>query len=189
MIDVTILKTAGLDVVAKWQRLPMKRTERTDNLGIDDIALMRKLVLTGDEHAKAMRMVVAWMLVRAPRYWWQQFDTYRIGVEKLSESTMHTLMRDGVRLKDFTPATPVEAFSVVQDYVRWKNFEVAKAALPEGFLQTRLVMASYQALRRMWLQRRSHKLAEWHEFLDALRELPLADELIFAEEQHDYSTD
>lgn len=54
-MEVTILKTAGLDVVAKWQRLPTKRTERTDNLGTDDIALMRKLILAGDEHAKAMR--------------------------------------------------------------------------------------------------------------------------------------
>lgn len=49
-------------------------------------------------------------------------------------------------------------------------------------------MASYQALRRMWLQRRNHKLAEWHEFLDALRALPLADDLIFTEEEND-STD
>jgi hypothetical protein len=183
MIDVTILKTAGLDIVAKWQRLPMKRTERTDNLGADDVALMRKLVLAGDEHAKAMRMVVAWMLVRAPRYWWQQFDTYRVGVEKLSESTMHTLMRDGIWPKDFTRETPVEAVSVVRKYVRSGHFEIAKASLPEGYLQTRLVMASYQALRRMWLQRRSHRLAEWCEFLVALEELPLAEKLIFAEER------
>lgn len=181
MVEVMILDTAGLDVVAKWQRLPMKRTERTDNLGAADIALMRNLILAGDEHAKAMRMVVVWMAIRAPRYWWQQFDTYRIGVEKLSESTMHTLMRDGVRLEDFAPSTPVEAVSVVQDYIRRKNLVVAKGALPEGYLQTRLVMASYQALRRMWLQRRNHKLTEWHEFLDALKELPLADELIFTE--------
>jgi len=189
MIEVTILKTAGLDVVAKWQRLPTGRV--SDDTSIeDDVALMRKLVLAGDEHAKVMRMVVVWMLIRAPRYWWQQFDTYRRGgVEKLSESTMRTLMRDGVRPKDFTRETPVEAVSIVRGLIGRKNFEVAKAALPEGFLQTRLVMASYQALRRMWLQRRNHKLAEWHEFLDALRELPLADELIFAEEQHDNSTD
>jgi hypothetical protein len=42
-------------------------------------------------------------------------------------------------------------------------------------------MASYQALRRMWLQRRGHKLEEWHTFLDALRELPLANDLVFVE--------
>jgi len=189
MIDVTILKTAGLDVVAKWQRLPMKRTDRTDNLGADDIALMRKLILAGDEHAKAMRMVVAWMLVKAPRYFWQQFDTYRIGVEKLSESTMHTLMRDGVRLEDFVPETDRRSVGNLRYLIKQGKFEEAKASLPEGYLQTRLVMASYQALRRMWLQRRNHRLKEWHEFLDALKELPLADELIFTRKQDDNSTD
>ena len=76
----------------------------------------------------------------------------------------------------------------MQDYYELGDFRATKAALPEGFLQTRLVMASYQALRRMWLQRRNHKLKEWHEFLDALRALPLADEVIFAEEEND-STD
>jgi hypothetical protein len=177
---VRILKVAGLEEVARWQRLPTGKLDRADNLGPKDVALMRKLVLAGDEHAKIMRMVVVWLLVKAPRYWWQQFDTYRVGVEKLSGSTMQTLM-DGVTPLSFAPETQWNSVALIHKLIKAGDFESAKASLPEGFLQERLVMASYQALRRMWLQRCGHKLKEWHAFLDALRALPLADELVFVE--------
>jgi hypothetical protein len=178
MIDVQILNVDGLNIVCRWRGLPFKR-DSGYTINPPDITAMSKLVICGDDHAKIMRMVIVWMAIRAPRYWWQQFDTYRIGVEKLSESTMHTLMRDGATPNDFTPDTPVEVITLLNEYIKLGCFRMAKAALPEGFLQKRLVMTSYQALRRMWLQRKEHRLIEWHEFIDALRELPYADELIF----------
>ena len=67
-----------------------------------DIDLVKKLVKNGDEHAKVLRGVLAWASITAPRAWWQEFDTYRIGVEKLSsESTMHTLGQRDLTVDDF----------------------------------------------------------------------------------------
>ena len=180
MIDVQVLQVAGLDIACQWQRLPMKRVSSV-HYESADITLLHNLAILGDDHGKTLRMVIVWMTIRAPRYWWQQFDTYRIGVEKLSESTMHTLMRDGVQPDDFTPETPAECIALVSGYVKLGCFREAKAALPEDFLQKRLVMTSYQALRRVWLQRRNHKLSEWQEFLSALGGLPYADKLIFTD--------
>ena len=39
-----------------------------------------------------------------------------------------------------------------------------KAMLPESFIQTRVVMISYQALRNIYRQRSSHRLPEWRTF-------------------------
>ena len=67
-----------------------------------DVELVKNLIKNGDEHAKVMRGVLAWAKITAPRGWWQEFDTYRIGVEKLSsESTMHTLGKRDLTVDDF----------------------------------------------------------------------------------------
>lgn len=38
---------------------------------------------------------------------------------------------------------------------------------------------SYQTLRRIVAQRHNHRLPEWHQFIDWIKTLPLAEELIF----------
>lgn len=53
-----------------------------------------------------------------------------------------------------------------------------KDALPEGYLQTRVDFFSYQALRNMVRWRADHRLPEWHFFIEWVKTLPYADELI-----------
>lgn len=54
-----------------------------------------------------------------------------------------------------------------------------KSILPDSFIQTRVRAFSYQALRRIVHQRHNHRLPEWREFIEWIRTLPLAEELIF----------
>lgn len=73
-------------------------------VGIDakDLELAGKLIKGGDCEAKVMRGINVWVKITAPRYWWQEFDTYRHGVEKLcSESTMHTIGNGGLTIDNF----------------------------------------------------------------------------------------
>ena len=57
----------------------------------------------------------------------------------------------------------------------WKNYgnnrriEEIKKNLPEGFLQTRVRAFSYQTLRRMWNQRKDHRLSWWSKFFKELK--------------------
>ena len=72
--------------------------------------------------------------------------------------------------------------TLMQLYNETKDAEILndiKDALPEGYLQTRVDMFSYQALRKMVMQRHNHRLPEWHQFIDWVKTLPLAKELIF----------
>lgn len=67
-----------------------------------DISLLTKLVKAGDEHAKVLRGVIVYAKITAPRLFWQEFDTYRIGVEKLSSgSTMHEMGHRLLTVDDF----------------------------------------------------------------------------------------
>jgi len=61
-----------------------------DDGGQKDIELAKKLIKDGDEHAKAIRGMLVYAEIDAPRYFWQEMNTYTVGVEPLgSESTMH----------------------------------------------------------------------------------------------------
>lgn len=126
-----------------------------------DLHLMQTLVKRGDEHSKALRGIVVWCEINAPRYWHVELDTYRIGAERLSsESTMH-IQGQGL-----------DTDSLIE----------MKESLPEGTMQKRIWSFSYQSLRRIYFQRRNHRLPQWNKFCEWIETLPLAKELITLEE-------
>lgn len=122
-----------------------------------DLTLLTTLVKRGEEHSKAIRSLIVYAEINAPRYWWAEMDTYRIGAERLSsESTMH------IQGKGLS----------TEELVRMKE------ELPEGTMQKRIQYFSYQTLRRIYKQRRNHRLPHWHIFCDWIKSLPFAEQLI-----------
>ena len=71
-------------------------------LGENDHSLMMTLRNAGTDHRKFMRMITVYADVIAPLYWWKEFDTYRVGVEKNSCSTMHKIHAKEFTLEDFS---------------------------------------------------------------------------------------
>ena len=121
------------------------------NINDKDEDLLRSLIKRGDEHAKVIRGIVAYVEINAPRFLWMEFATYRIGCDVLaSESTMH------IQGKGLNEEELVEM----------------KSELKEGTMQKRIVMLSYQTLRRIYKQRRSHRLPHWWEFCSWIETLP-----------------
>lgn len=122
-----------------------------------DIALMQILIERGDEHAKVLRGILVWAKITAPIYFYRELETYRAGRERLaSNSTMHQECRG----------------------LSGEELQRAKAELPMGLEQDTTDMFSYQTLRRIVQQRHNHRLPEWHTFVDWVRTLPFAEELI-----------
>lgn len=64
----------------------------------NDLGLMNRLRNSGTDHRKFMRMIVVYLDITAPLYWWKEFDTYKIGTVANSCSTMHKIAD-----KEFTP--------------------------------------------------------------------------------------
>lgn len=193
MIHIEQLEIAGLYPAMCALRLPYSQEPRStkDHIDKTDIQLASKLVKSGDEHAKAVRGITAYLRITAPRYWWQEFVTYRIGCECLSsESTMHTIAR-GVEPEmfdaEYSEANALaDCIGMLVDYYNEQTdrdkkeqaFIEIKRQLPECFIQTRIYAISYQTLRRMYFQRRTHRLPEWQEFCKFVKRMPHADELI-----------
>lgn len=58
-----------------------------------------KLCQAGSDYRKHIRLIDVWAEIQAPLYWWKQFDTYRMGIDKVSESTMDTLTKNPLSLQ------------------------------------------------------------------------------------------
>lgn len=71
-------------------------------LGPNDLDLMTRLRNAGTDHRKFMRMIVVYLDITAPLYWWKEFDTYKVGTVANSCSTMHKIADKEFTLDDFS---------------------------------------------------------------------------------------
>lgn len=71
-------------------------------IGKNDLDLMKRLRSSGTDHRKYLRMIVVYVDITAPLYWWKEFDTYKIGTVVNSCSTMHKIADKEFTLDDFS---------------------------------------------------------------------------------------
>lgn len=172
IMKVSILKEAGYEEACLGISLSYNSTpERAMEVAM-------KLAPKDGGHNKFLESMVVWIDVTAPRYFWQQFDTYRIGVTKQSESTMHTIMKRNLEMGDFAEGTQVGAVAIVNHHRSKGDFDAVKKNLPESFMQRRIVCTNYKALRNIIMQRQGHKLQEWKDFCVEIRTKVLYPQLL-----------
>jgi hypothetical protein len=129
----------------------------------------------GKGHDKFLRQIILWVDIEAPRYWWSEFDTYKVGTVAQSESTMHTLSRRYMNIDDCTYTTytrrlieaQIKEFNKIVDE---GSVQEIKMCVPESYLQRRLVTMNYAVLACIITQRKSHFLPEWSLFIDSIYE-------------------
>lgn len=161
-------------------------TESFCGIHPNDIKLLQRLIKNGDEHAKAVRLINVTAEIQAPLFWWSEMDTYICGVNRgCSESTMHTLKKEELCNASFEYSILDSWYETLQDAIdeEGTSIEMLKNYLPSGYLQTRDINFSYQTLRRIYFQRKDHKLPQWNVFIDWIKSLPLAEELIFCKNE------
>ena len=71
-------------------------------IGPNDMKLIKNLVKSGPDHRKFMRMIVVYVDITAPLYWWKEFDTYKVGTVVNSCSTMHKIHSKEFTIDDFS---------------------------------------------------------------------------------------
>lgn len=125
-----------------------------------------KLFNKNGGHNKFLETIDVFCTINAPRYFWSQYDTYRVGITKQSESSMHTILKEPFTQEmfkgfDFDEPLPDETLNRLETLRINKQFRTLKRELPESFLQRRAGKLSYMNLRNIISQRKSHKLDEW----------------------------
>lgn len=123
-------------------------------------------------HNKFLESMVVWMEVEAPRFWWSEADTYRVGITKQSDSTMHTLKKRPLTQDNFEYNLYPETLEHLNRLIREdKPIELIKNDLPDGFLQGRSICTNYKTIRHIIIQRHNHRLPQWRQFCEAMKQL------------------
>lgn len=156
-------------------------------IGPNDLKLMKNLVKAGKDHRKFMRMITVYVNIRAPLYWWKEFDTYKVGTLSNSCSTMHKIHAKEFTLDDFSHdhlegISPDYLLSTIDRlnncramYLVNKNKDwwwQLIQLLPTSYNQKRTVMLNYEVLANVYHSRKNHKLDEWREFCKWIESLP-----------------
>jgi len=166
------------------------------NIGEADFDLMTRLRNSGTDHRKFMRMIVVYLDITAPLYWWKEFDTYKVGTVTNSCSTMHKIADKEFTIDDFSIEHLNDDRSAEVSNLEWfehlithlnrdrKRFIETKdkqywwqliQLLPSSYNQRRTVMLNYEVLANIYKSRRNHKLDEWHTFCDWIESLPYSE--------------
>lgn len=177
--------------IMDWNSGNNLKYESILKIDANDIKLLQSLITKGDEHSKSARLINVTAKIKAPLYLWSEMDTYFVGVNRgCSESTMHTISKTGVKLCDFeiqeralqsvfTAISDINTVVKNDSISNTDKIRIIKHALPSGYLQERILNFNYQALRRICAQRDGHRLTQWRVFIDWVKTLPYANELIF----------
>lgn len=139
MIKVENIEVWGFEHAIRGMRNPLNSWNRSDSYsthiedsetlqtakfeffaGENDLDLMRRLYKAGAEHRKFLRQIFVSMDIIAPRFWFLEFDTYKIGTVSNSCSTMHTIMKKPFTLEDFSfdsslPWAGDDCIAIVED--------------------------------------------------------------------------
>jgi len=159
-LEVELTEVTGTKFSLEAMRLP--KQQKPSNDFKKDLRLARALILAGDDHAKAIRGIIAYVTVKMQVGFMIEFETYRHGVECLSTSSaMHGELK---KLKG-------------ADLAIQKQLDLPKK------VYTRKLTISYQALRNMYRARRNHRHPDWQIFCDWITTLPNFDSLIYPEGQ------
>ena len=123
MIKLENTEVMGWVAVIRGMRNPMNSWEKSDSsfedvledpenlhtyyiksaeIGPNDFGLMKRLRNSGRDHRKFMRMIIVYVDITAPLYWWKEFDTYKVGTVANSCSTMHKIAAKEFTLEDFS---------------------------------------------------------------------------------------
>ena len=163
-MEVTVLDQAGYQ--AAITGVGLNKNQTFEHIS-DEVA--PKLCKLDGGHNKFLEHIQTWLMVRAPRYWWQEADTFRLS-SKNSQSTMHTILKGPLTAGDFECGDISASYLIeLNQLIDEKELIKLKRKIPEGFLQKRMWHVSFKTLRHIILQRKHHKLPHWHYFIDALK--------------------
>lgn len=174
MLELKIIKEVGFPEALEGMSYSFELECPLESIRSTDFSLAYnralKLARLDGGHNKFLESIFVWVDIRATLKWWKQFDTYRVGITKLSKSTMHTLMKRPVLQSDFSRVLPKVFITHLNKAIENKNFSLATDLLPSCYLQTRRVCMNYKAIRGIIKQRKEHRLPDWGTFCVSMEE-------------------
>ena len=204
MIQIDKVEVFGWEAAIRGMRNSFNSWDKSDSrynadsgkyeVGPADIELMDRLSRSGPSHAKFLRYINGTLDITAPRYWWAEMDTYKVGTVRNSCSTMHKVQAKEFERADFScehldeeSLAALDTLISVMNRARdrfnncgknkddwWQMIQL----LPASLNQKATVQLNYQVLQNIYFTRKDHRLDEWHTFCRWIEELPYSQLII-----------
>ena len=204
MIQIDKVEVFGWEAAIRGMRNSCNSWDKSDSrynadsgkyeVGPADIELMDRLSRSGPSHAKFLRYINVTLDITAPRYWWAEMDTYKVGTVRNSCSTMHKVQAKEFERADFScehldeeSLAALDTLISVMNRARdrfnncgknkddwWQMIQL----LPASLNQKATVQLNYQVLQNIYFTRKDHRLDEWHTFCRWIEELPYSQLII-----------
>lgn len=146
MIKLEYTEVVGWEAAIRGMRNPHNSWDKSDSkylrtedghiiasryeIGPNDHDLMMRLVKAGTDHRKFMRMIVVYVDITAPLYWYKELETYKVGTVSNSCSTMHSIHKKPFFVDDFSCEDILDSCDRPlisarwQERVDWSPYEV-----------------------------------------------------------------
>ena len=204
MIKVENIGVFNFEGAIRGMRNPMCSHNRSDSvlgsnggfqIGENDLDLMQRLYKAGHPHRKYLRQIMVSMDITSNHTFWAEFDTYKVGVTRNSCSKMHKIHTKKFEPDDFTHENidkvdfakeefnrvlkTVERCRILFNETKDKKYWRALIdLLPMGYNLKATVTMNYENVFNILQYRQGHKLNEWNEFCEILKELPYVLEIM-----------
>lgn len=197
MIKIEKTEVFGWEAAIRGMRNSFNSWDKSDSkynaqsgkfeVGDADLELMDRLSRSGPSHAKFLRYINVCFDITAPRYWWAEMDTYKVGTVRNSCSTMHKVQSKEFVREDFSiEHLNEESLKALDILIKTMNsardrFNAEKnkddwwqmiQLLPASLNQKATVQLNYQVLQGIYFTRKDHRLDEWHTFCNWIKDLP-----------------
>lgn len=140
-------------------------------------------------------MLVVYLDIVAPLYWWKEFDTYKVGTVVNSCTIVRSIAEKEFTLDDFSYESLFDQerefnsklnigmlsyICEALNFYRNKYFETKDESfwrnilqlLPSSYNQRRTVMLNYEVLANIYALRKDSELDEWRDFCKIILNLP-----------------
>lgn len=176
-------------IIASGNAMRTTMVDNTQNMGEKDLKRGCMLGSTGlgEGHDQFLTGILVSFDIYAPLFQWKEIQRYTFLNFISSQSTMHRLAKFNIKEQcvSDTDSIILDRYQeILDDYNTYNTQEnvdpnIAKAkwrvlvaSLPSGFVLGATMTTNYRQLKTIYLQRRHHKLKEWHVFCDWCEKLP-----------------
>lgn len=145
-------------------------------IGPNDMKLCKQLISGGQVHSKFARYITVSFDITASFDFYKELETYKVSTISNSCSTMHTITKHPITIKNFSTADlrDIDINFIKNQIIPYLNGVINDDELNTlektrilsklnllGFEQKRTYQCNYEVLHNMYIWRKNHKLYEW----------------------------
>ena len=188
---ISKIQIYGLNESIQASGYPMQTQIHPETIGVQDKDINRCKKLgnaeIGSGHDCFLKGIVAEFDLTLSRHTWLEALRYHFLDVISSESTMHMMAKMNITFSEYTSQKVINDFKdICNEYIKnptRDNWLAMMYSYPSGLLLTARMVTNYLQLKTIYNQRLHHRIPEWTEFCNTVKDFPMFSTLCLKEDK------